>query len=347
MFKKRKKRWSHKKKYDVEDNIMNTSPIISVIMPSLNVEDYMRQCLKSVLNQSLTDIEVICIDAGSTDKTVDIIKECQKDDDRIKFLTSDKKSYGYQVNMGLKEAKGKYISIIETDDYISSNMFETLYSLSEDDTIDIIKSNFFYLNDYDENDVQIKIDVAKRNLVNDGVFTLKEEPLIVEGHPSIWAGIYRRDFLIDNNIKFLEVPKGGWVDNPFFYETAIKAEKIRYINDAFYYYRITNPNSSTNDFGDNKLPMQRILDIYDVFERCGEDDLNVVLMFYIRIFRYVEIILENTDGGLDSLDYDTCAIIQKVLSKVDESLVKEYMNKNFKALYYKFMSPLVLLKFNT
>lgn len=328
-------------------NKMNTSPTISVIMPSLNVEDYMEECLKSVLNQSFKDIEVICIDAGSTDKTLDIIKKCQEDDDRIKILNSDKKSYGYQVNMGLKEARGKYISIIETDDYIDGDMFETLYSLSENDTVDIIKSNFYYLNDYDEDNVISFMDVAKRELVNDGVFTLEEEPLFVEGHPSIWAGIYRKDFLTDNDITFLEVPKGGWVDNPFFYETAIKAEKIRYISDAFYYYRITNPNSSTNDFGDNKLPMQRILDIYDVFEKTDEKDLNVILMFYTRIFRYLEIILENNEGGVDSLDYDTCVIIQKVLKKVDENIVKEYLNRNFKVLYYKFMSPLLLLKFES
>lgn len=324
---------------------MDESPIISVIMPSLNVEDYMEECLKSVLNQTFKEIEVLCVDAGSTDKTLDIIKQCQEKDNRIKLIPSDKKSYGYQVNMGLELAQGKYISIIETDDYIDNKMFETLYGYSDDDTVDIIKSNFYYLNDYDKDDIQISIDVAKRELINDNVFTLEEEPLIVEGHPSIWAGIYRKKFLEDNNIRFLEVPKGGWVDNPFFYETAIKAEKIRYINDAFYYYRITNPNSSTNDFGDNKLPMERILDIYDVFDRCDEKDLNVTIMFYIRIFRYIEIILENCEDGVDSLDYDTCAIIQKVLQKVDESLVKEYMNRNFKALYYKFMSPLLLLKF--
>ena len=93
-------------------------PKISVIMPSLNVGDYMEQCLSSVLNQSLKEIEVICVDAGSTDQTLDIIKKHQKNDKRIKIINSDKKSYGHQVNIGLKEASGIYISIVETDDYI-------------------------------------------------------------------------------------------------------------------------------------------------------------------------------------------------------------------------------------
>ena len=117
-------------------------PKISVIMPSLNVGDYMEQCLSSVLSQSLKDIEVICVDAGSTDQTLDIIKKHQVNDKRIKIIHSDKKSYGHQVNLGLKEAKGIYISIVETDDYIDENMLEDLYESSQDNTIDIVKANF-------------------------------------------------------------------------------------------------------------------------------------------------------------------------------------------------------------
>lgn len=326
---------------------MSTSPVISVIMPSLNVGDYMEECLGSVLKQSLENIEVICVDAGSTDNTLEIIRTFQKNDNRVKILNSDKKSYGYQMNLGISEAQGSYIAVVETDDYIADNMFESLYSLSEEGSVDVVKSNFFWLNDYDKDNIILTKDDTKRSLVNRSSFILDDEPLFVEGHPSIWAGIYRKDFLTENNISFLEVPKGGWVDNPFFYETAIKAKKIKYTDDAFYYYRISNPNSSSNDLGDNTLPMQRILDIYDVIERNDENNQDVILMFYIRVFRYIEIILENNNWDIDSLDYDTCAIIQKVLKKVDENLVKTYMNRNYKSFYYKFMSPLVLLKFES
>ncbi|HIH35921.1 MAG TPA: glycosyltransferase [Methanosphaera sp.] len=324
---------------------MSLTPKISVIMPSLNVEDYMEECLSSVLNQTFRDIEVICVDAGSTDKTLDIIKKYQKEDERIRILNSDKKSYGYQVNLGINESKGKYISIVETDDYIDDKMLETLYSHSQNDTIDIIKSNFYYLNDYDEANVEIIKDVSKRDVPTEKIITLKEEPLFVEGHPSIWAGIYSKDFLQKNNIKFLEVPKGGWVDNPFFYETALKAEKIIYLDDAFYYYRITNPNSSSNDFGDNTLPMKRILDIYDVLKENDVHDENIIKVFYTRLFRYIEIILEHNNNDISSLDFDTCSYIQKALKNVDENIVQEELNRNFKVLYYKFMSPLLLLKF--
>ena len=319
-------------------------PKISVIMPSLNVGNYMEQCISSVLNQSLKEIEIICVDAGSTDQTLEIIKKHQEKDDRIKILYSDKKSYGHQVNMGLKEAKGIYIGIVETDDYIDENMFEKLYDNSQNNTIDIIKANFYYVNDYTEK-IELVKDTAKNGLIPNEIFTLKEKPVFVEGHPSIWAGIYLREFLEKNSITFLEVPKGGWVDNPFFYESALKAHKIIYLDEPVYYYRITNPDSSTNDFNDNTLPMKRILDIYSILKENNVQDENIILFFYNRLFRYIEIILENNNNDLSSLDYETCCYIQNVLKKVDENFVRWELKSNFKALYYKFMSPLLLQHF--
>ena len=81
------------------------NPKISVIMPSLNVGNYIEQCIKSVLDQTLTDFEIICIDAGSTDGTVEILQKYAKEDSRIQIINTDKKSYGYQVNLGISKAR--------------------------------------------------------------------------------------------------------------------------------------------------------------------------------------------------------------------------------------------------
>ena len=324
---------------------MDITPKISVIMPSLNVGPYMEECLSSVLNQSFDNIEVICVDAGSTDDTLRIIKNHKKTDNRIKLIHSNKKSYGHQVNLGINKSKGTYISIIETDDYADKDMLKNLYDLCEDDTVDIIKGTFYYLNDYDDLNKEFIKDDAKKGLISNKPFTLKEEPLFIEGHPSIWAGIYLKEFLDKNNIRFLEEPKGGWVDNPFFYESALKAKKIVYLDEPVYYYRITNPNSSSNDFGDNTLPMRRILDIYKILEENNVRDQNILLLFYNRLFRYIEIILENNDNDINSLDYKDCCYIQKVLKKLDENIVQENLKTTFRVLYYKFMSPIILERF--
>ncbi|WP_297981999.1 glycosyltransferase family 2 protein [uncultured Methanobrevibacter sp.] len=321
------------------------NPIVSVIMPSLNVGNYIEECLNSVINQTLHDLEIICIDAGSTDGTLEILEKFVKKDSRIKLLKSDKKSYGYQVNLGLNEANGEYISIVETDDYIDINMFESLYNLSEDSQIDIIKGNFYHFNDADSNNPIFKKDIFKSNISRNESFTLEDEVKFLEGHPSIWAGIYKKSFLDKFNIKFMEEPGGGWVDNPFFYETAICARSIIYTDDAFYFYRESNPNSSSNSLNDYNIPMKRVLEMFDILEKYGCKNNDILVSFYNRLFRYIEIILENNGNSDKDLSYDVCENIHNVVMKVDEDIVKTHMKFNFQKLYFKYASPLFMSRF--
>ena len=120
------------------------SPKVSIVMPSLNVEKYIRQCMESVLKQTLEDIEIICVDAGSTDGTLEILEEYAHTDPRIQLMHSDKKSYGYQVNLGFDIACGEYLGIIETDDYADLEMFEVLYHIAKENDLDVVKSGFYY-----------------------------------------------------------------------------------------------------------------------------------------------------------------------------------------------------------
>ncbi len=326
-------------------NMSSENPKITVIMPSYNEINYIEEALNSVVNQTLKDIEILCVDGESSDGTLDILNEYASKDSRIHVYTSNKKSYGHQVNLALSKAKGTYISIIETDDFIEKDMLESLYALADNGTVDIIKSTFYHYDDSDEGNPKIVIDDAKRNLPTDKTFTLDEEPYFVFGHPSVWAGIYRTQFLIDNNIKMVEERGGGWVDNPFFHETAILAKNIRYTHKAYYYYRETNPESSSNTFDDFTLPMRRVLDMFDISDKYGYVNDEVKRLFYLRLFRYIEIILENNELNHLNLDYETCYYINKVLKKVDEEMVKSEMPNGFKKLYYKYVSPLFLMRF--
>ena len=115
---------------------------ITVIMPSLNVAPYIEKCIQSVVNQTLQDIEILCIDAGSTDGTLEILEQFKREDSRIRIIHSDKKSYGGQVNMGIDMAKGKYIGIVETDDFIASDMYEKLYDIAESHNLDYAKGTY-------------------------------------------------------------------------------------------------------------------------------------------------------------------------------------------------------------
>ena len=115
---------------------------LTIILPSLNVANYIHTSINSVISQTLHNIEIICVDAGSTDGTLEILREYEKKDKRIKVIVSDIKSYGYQMNLGIQAAGGKYIGIVETDDFIDKNMFYCLYALAEKYDVDFVKSGY-------------------------------------------------------------------------------------------------------------------------------------------------------------------------------------------------------------
>lgn len=317
-------------------------PTISVIIPSLNSQDYIKECVESVLNQTFELIEILCVDAGSTDNTLSILKKLAGKDSRIKLFNSDRKSYGYQMNIGLDNSKGEYMAIVESDDFIDKNMFEELYKLAKEYDAEVIKSTFYHYYDYSSKP-NLKIDNAKKKLKNvSGSFNVEEQPLFLDGHPSIWAGLYKYDFLKENNIRFMEEKGAGWVDNPFFYETTFQAKRIIYRHHPYYYYRETNPNSSSNSLGDFTIPIRRMLDNLDIVDEYGIDDEFVLKHVYLRAFAYINNILrrDNHEQHMDEVR----PFIQKMLLRFDENLVLKHMPQNHIDTYYKFLSPINLIR---
>jgi|GEM_PF-784567 len=305
-------------------------PLISIIMPSLNVVKYIGRCIESVINQTLEDIEIICVDAGSDDGTLELLQDYAEKDSRIKLLISDKRSYGYQMNMGISASSGEYIGIVETDDYIKEDMYETLYSLTENSTVDVAKANFWHVDASDEEDYKFLADGTKKNLPL-GKFTIYDDANILNGHPSIWAGIYRRDFLINNNISFLEAPGGGWVDNPFLFETFCAAKSIKYKDEPYYYYLESNPESSTNNLVDLNLPMRRMINNLDVLKRYGCDDEKVLAALYVRIFWHIRDLFKK--DNFESQKDNVCSNIQIVMQRINPDIVKKYFNEDDWKLY--------------
>lgn len=214
-------------------------PKVSVLLPSLNVQPYIRQCVESVTKQTLKDIEIICIDAGSTDGTIEIIEELRDNDSRIHIINSDKKSYGYQMNLGLKAANGKYIGIIETDDYADLNMFEQLYLAAEKNRVDVVKSNCYF-----QEKEKAELFEWCAGLPCGKPIRPKDHLSLFLRRPSIWSGFYKKSFLEENKIDFLETPGASYQDTSFAMKVLVSAEQILLLKDPYLHYRIDNPNSS-------------------------------------------------------------------------------------------------------
>ena len=310
-------------------------------MPTLNVARYIDQCINSVIDQTLEDIEIIIVDAGSNDGTLEILQEYSEKDSRIKLLHSDEKSYGFQMNLGISKATGEYIGIVETDDYISQEMFYELYNLSNNGEYDIVKSSFIYVNE-DTGEIYKDFNGYKQQIPDDKPFNLKDNAYILTGHPSIWAAIYKRDFLMLNEIKFMEAPGGGWVDNPFFHETACLAKTIRYTDEAYYYYRESNPDSSSNKLSDFTLPIRRMLDNLDVLDKypeCKTED--VLKTVYWRVNIYMDNI-QNREGYHENLPV-VRPYIKEMMDRLEEPIVVKHFNLRDQQRYYAFASPIGML----
>ena len=220
---------------------------VSIIMPSLNVAKYIEQCMESVINQTLKDIEIIAVDAGSTDGTLEILKKYEARDKRIQIIHSDKKSYGYQVNLGISMAQGDYIGIVETDDYIDINMYDSLYSLAVESKADYVKGSavrFLSLGGGCEYKSKIDVFTEKEFEDNKGLIFLNPSitPELILKDYYLWTGIYKKDFV--KSILLNETAGAAYQDIGFLIQAFCRAKKAIYIDKVFYFYRQDNPNAS-------------------------------------------------------------------------------------------------------
>ena len=260
-------------------------PLVSIIMPSLNVVSYIEECLQSAINQTLKDIEIICIDAGSTDGTREVITKYLLTDKRMRLIGSAVKSYGYQVNLGIQEARGEYIGILETDDYVDCEMYERLYEVAKKDYADYVRA------DYDELfEIKGKRIFNTRHIFNDirnyNIETIAENmPEVFTKDFNIWSGIYRKKFLDKYNIRLNETPGAAFQDIGFKLLTLTYAQKMIYINYSGYRYRLEREGCSSCNNNVLKFAWQE-------FKRLiYETNISKTCTFKYVIYRMIDVFI--------------------------------------------------------
>jgi len=222
-------------------------PKISVLVPCYNVEKYLDECIDSITGQTLRDIEIICLNDGSTDMTPEILKRHAAADSRIKIIDKPNSGYGATMNIGLAAAEGKYVGIVESDDYIEAKMFETLYDAAEKNSLDYARCLYREYNEI-KNSKKV-IDDSSTGLYECGkVFCPKEQKKIFFITPTIWAGIYNREFIEKNGIRFLETPGASYQDTSFAFKVYACTKRMMVVPEVLHNYRI-NENSSVSSPG--------------------------------------------------------------------------------------------------
>lgn len=221
---------------------------VSVLIPCYNADAYLQECIASVSNQTLQDIEIICINDGSTDETLRVIQDCAARDNRIIVIDKPNEGYGKSMNRGLDVARGEYIAIVECDDWIEKNALELLYSTAKKNDADMVKADFVFF----DNDTRVEtpswpLPIAPEMYGRPFRPLEKNSDIIWSGHPSIWTCLYRNDMIQKNKIRFAETPGASFQDMGFKPKTFIAARSFVYIPDVILHYRKHSNNSDKNN----------------------------------------------------------------------------------------------------
>ena len=219
-------------------------PAVSILVPIFNVQKYLRQCLESLVNQTLNDIEIILINDGSTDGSLSIVREYERRDHRIVVIDKQNTGYGDSMNRGLALATGDYIGIVEPDDFADLQMFEKLWTVAKSYDVDVVKSNYFAYSTSGECGERSDFVEALSGCQYDVVFEPVESQEVFLRSPSIWSALYRRAFLEREDVRFLPTPGASFQDTAFFFKSLYSATSMVLVQEGFIHYRIDNDGSS-------------------------------------------------------------------------------------------------------
>lgn len=225
---------------------------ISVIIPVYNVEKYLRQCLDSVINQTLREIEIICVDDGSSDGSLQILNEYAKQDKRIKILQQKNEGAGAARNAGLKVAQGKYLSFLDSDDFFEPNMLKEMYTKAERDGADITTCGYYKYDQSKGKDAytrDIDASFCMHSPINPAQWS---DDLFSICYPAPWNKIISRDLFVKYNLQFEKFKSCN--DFTCVLTAIALASKISCVGKHFVHYRWnTGSQTSTNRFGKDYL----------------------------------------------------------------------------------------------
>lgn len=251
---------------------MNKHPLVSVIVPIYKVEKYLRQCVDSILAQTLQDIEVILVDDGSPDACPQICDEYAKKDSRVKVIHQKNGGLGAAYNAGIKAAAGIYTGFVESDDWIEPDMYENLSALAQQYDTDLVKCDF-YMYDSHKTPASVPYPHGTANLQNtfaqNQVFNIEQAPLLLAYHSSVWAGLYKTDFL--KKQRFMQTEGAAYVDFPFMFHVLLTAKRLLLTYSRFYHYRMEEGQvSSTKKPGLGALRIiDQILQVRESLQKQG------------------------------------------------------------------------------
>lgn len=323
---------------------MNKSIKISIIVPVFNCEKYIEKCLKSLIYQTYPNLEIICIDDGSTDSSPEILKQFAQKDARIKILTQKNSGVSIARNYGIKEASGEYVSFIDADDWILLTLFEKFVNTISkvNSPIDIF---MFNVGSYQKgvNDVVPFTFFSKNEWTNHSsdlsIHTFDDCLRPFSRNLSAANKIFRKNYLIENNILFPENLK--YEDQYFFIKAALNAKTIMLTDEIFYRYRNYTKGSASSEI------TPKVFDIFKIIQMIEDEiiclnvynDYKYALLQY-KFLRYYQHYTFCPENLKEKYFNEAAAQLRKTLSTnidinicsrlTNFAIVDRFLNKSWK-----------------
>lgn len=315
---------------EIKDRLLEEiPPKVSVIIPVYNREKYLKPCLDSVINQTLKNIEIICIDDGSTDGSLEILNEYVKRDGRIKIIEQKNQGPGLARNTGLEIAEGEYIGFVDSDDWIDLNFYETLFTAAKKQGADLARTLYVY--EYQNHSIEDNTNRTILEKKSDGELLNDNEHSVV-----IWNAIYKREYLQKHNVCFDKLP--GLVDVPFTARATYYSKKTIPVTGTYYHYRKEVGNGLTI-FGKKRieglLKANKItLDFINSVKYQNKTD-------YLVAFKRVMWRYDDSFGRGLKLDYfdkkDQESYFNEIVKGFQSCKYKEDLEKDYFETYFEFL----------
>ena len=229
----------------------------SIIIPVYNVEKFLPECLDSIIAQTFSDFEVICMNDGSTDNSLEILQKYANKDSRFKVISQENQGQGIARNKAIDIAQGRYLLFVDPDDFIEPNTLEKIYEKFQQTDVDIIQFNFSTCK---ENGRHSSIKSFKKRMHKEFHYSIKDNEIynwrnikkknLEEMSLCVWDKAYKMNLIKANNIRL--APNKHGEDHIFSISSNLLADKILYINKAFYHYR-TRLGSAVNKASDDNF----------------------------------------------------------------------------------------------
>ncbi len=298
-------------------------PLVSVVVPIYNVEATLNECLLDIEAQTLTELQIICVIDGSTDGSAQIVRDHAQRDPRIEVIEKPNEGYGASCNRGIALAQGEWVAIVEPDDTLEPNMYRDLVAYADKlggpDAVDVVKAPYWRILE-DEDGTVTKVACPYKGRVHPRrqPFSVGDAQELLRHHPSIWSAIYRRAYLAEKDIRFVEAPGAGWTDNPFLVDSLCQTDRIAYLDVPHYCYHERDLNEASAFARRSPLtPLTRWNEMQDAAERAGVTDGRVLAALALRCLNYALITIDAVGADAPGVR----ELVERSFDRLDPSLV--------------------------